>query len=166
MKNSRTSIALMLCLAFGMAACAGVDPSSLKKTSSTSYVTIPTPVKYSESFVAGNQHYTLKAGKYKSLFTDGTGIYFEGDGKCFNIKYENNLPEENLRCGVYVVAGGAEEPKIYFYRDPEMSAKVFKDANAEGTLIHAFDQAELDNLHFFPYQPGPGILKQAIKVSN
>lgn len=166
MKITKLKIVLTTLLTVALLGCAGVDPSSLKKTNTNELINLQSSLKYSESFVAGKQHYTLKAGKYKSLFTDGTGIYYEGEGKCFNIKYENNLPEENLRCGIYLTKIESEDPKIYFYRDPDASAKVFKDANATGTLIHGFDQAELDNLHIFKYQPAPGVLRKAIKLQK
>ena len=38
------------------------------------------------------------------------------------------------------------------------------DANAKGSLMQAFDQAEMDNLHFFNFQPKEQDLKNAIRL--
>lgn len=165
MKHTVQVFLMSFFLAAGIAGCAGIDPSQLQRTNSADYVVVEKPVKFSESFIAGIQHYTIRAGKYKSRYTDGAGTYYQGEGKCFTISYEykNPVPEENLRCGVYIPYTDEAEPKLYFYRDPEKSAQVFRNANASGTLIHAFEKAELDNLHFFRYQPAPGTLARVIK---
>ena len=178
-----------------LASCAGVDPSRLKPVTASSSITVKSAVIYSEYYsLAGNRFlYTIDAGTYAARYEDGTGVYYEGPGNCFTIQIESDSLKKDgkpqpaphsYRCGLFFPSQTSSEPKLYFYRDPALSAAVFDKTTvqvvdskgvpmttptaAAGTavgmgLVRAFDAAELKNLHFYQDQPKPGQIKSALQ---
>ena len=172
-----------------ISACAGVSPTSLKPVLDDRSLELKT-VQYDEYYkISGNRfRYTIAAGRYVARFQDASGLYFEGPGECFAIAVQSDgkvpyLPQ-NYRCGIFVPYNSAAEPKLYFYRDPAVSAAVFGGKKVEVVdekgvpssspgaqtggaigfgLVKAFDAAELKNLHFYQDQPKPGQLRSAMQ---
>jgi hypothetical protein len=184
--KAKTSTLLLTAL---LAACAGISPESLKPVAEGQSIELKT-VQYQESYKLTDNRatYTIDGGRYVAKLQDPSGLFFEGPGKCFTVQIQPNgqapLPAHSYRCGVYVPHNASAEPKLYFYRDPAVSAAIFDGAKVEvlnekglpatsprasvgGALglgvVRAFDEAELKNLHFFQEQPKPGLIRRAIQ---
>ena len=169
---SRSPALVILCVVFLLSGCAGVDPASLRPAQSSRSISLNAPYRYEEYYsLAGNRMiYSLAVGQYVARYEDDHGTYFEGPGKCFEIQVisdsltQKGLPQykpHSYRCGVYVPQRTDLMPKVYFYRDAEVSAAVFSDDKAP--VISAIDAAELKNLHFYQDQPKDDSLKRALQ---
>jgi len=154
--------------------CAGVSPAALRPSSTQKTIHLSSPIEYRKYYgLVGNLFvYTLAEGDYYSKYEDRSGTYFEGTGQCFQIrivsdaltkKGEEQPEPHSYRCGVHIPVEPKSPPRIYFYRDPEISNAIMSATKSEGTLIAAFDAAELKNLHFYQDQPPPEVLRSALK---
>jgi hypothetical protein len=178
-----------------LVSCAGVDPTRLKPVTTDASITLRSAVTYSEYYsLAGNRfHYTIDAGGYTAKYTDNVGVYYDGPGNCFTIKIESdNLTKDgkpqpaphSYRCGIFVPTQTSSEAKLYFYRDPAVSAAILNNTTVQVVdskgvpvitpaagagaglgmgLVRALDAAELKNLHFFQDQPKSGQIKAALQ---
>jgi hypothetical protein len=175
--------------------CAGVNPEGLRPVSGAAPIVLRAPIQYDEYYrIAGNRfHYTIAPGAYPAKYEDTQGIYHEGPGLCFTIRIESDsIAKEgktqptphSYRCGIYLPRSASAEPKLYFYRDPEVSRQVFSGSASlaptapggvprtptEGVggaigmgVVQALDAAELKNLHFYQDQPKPGQIRSALR---
>lgn len=192
MKN----ISLLIPIAIILAGCAGVSPSDLKPVAGDKAIMLVAPVQYDEihSFAGNHMYYTIDAGKYSAKYEDSKGTYFEGPGSCFTIRIElDSLKKDGksqptpmaYRCGIFMPALAAAEPKLYFYHDAGVSKEIFENSklvardadgrlstspdrvmsgtNVGASIAAAFDAAELKNLHFYQEQPKPGQIRQALQ---
>lgn len=190
----KTAIVLTSLVAL-LAACAGVAPSDLKSASVEKSILLTSAVEYDQyhSLAGNHMFHTIQAGRYTAKYEDARGLYYEGAGQCFSIRVElDSLKKEGkpqpaakgYRCGIFMPSAATEEPKLYFYRDPEVSRQIFNNTTVQavdskgapsaspgatiGTglgvgIAAAWDAAELKNLHFYDEQPKPGQIRQALQ---
>lgn len=162
----------ILILLAGCASLTGIDPSLLTASTSKSYVEIKSPFAWEERFnIDGStQRLTLAAGKYTAKYDEGTaGTYYEGKGKCLKseVTYDDKTRKDfstTMLCGVFVPNSAENRVIVYYYIDPEANRKAIAESGQTGTLIHAFAEAEADNLKYLLYQPDATALKAAITV--
>jgi hypothetical protein len=137
--------------------------------------------------------YTISPGRYAAKYEDANGIFHEGPPNCFTIRIESDsLKKEgkaqpaptSYRCGIFMPTASTTEPKLYFYREAARSEAVFSGSRiqlvdgkgapvaspAAGIgagigmgIVRALDAAELKNIHFYPDQPRPGQLRNALR---
>jgi hypothetical protein len=156
---------IMVALATLVAACAGVDTKRLTPFTSDKQIKIDNDFAYSKTFGTSHFAYTLKSGTYFPKFRSSSGVYYEGEGRCLLEKVsigsaqKGTLKEydpHSFRCGIFL----SNVPRVYFYRDEELS-KTSADA---GPIIGALNKAEMDNIHIHPYQPEPGELQKMLSL--
>ncbi len=126
MKMQTSAAALTI---LGIAACSGVDPTSLRAAQSPRSVSLAAPYTYEEYYrMAGTtMMHTLAPGNYTARFEDDGGTYFDGPEKCFLITARFDTPAiaqqnkayqpKSFRCGIYVPAKRDEMPRVYFYQE-------------------------------------------------
>jgi hypothetical protein len=175
----------------GIAACSGVDPTSLRAAQGSRSISLSMPYMYEEHYrMAGTTMvHTLAAGKYTERFEDDGGTYYDGPERCFLITARFDSPEvaarnpwyepKSFRCGVYLPRAG-EMPKVYFYQadDAPVTTTIVQPldpakppprqvmlGNVAGyALVDAIIAAERKNLHFNRDQPKDDSLKRALRT--
>ena len=182
-KKSIIYISALLC------SCAGINPNSLMLVTNDKSIEL-FQIQYEESYKISDNRvmYKIEGGRYTAKLQDSSGLFYEGPGKCLAVQiYPNSqapLPPHSYRCLIYVPNEPSEDPKLYFYRDPEVSAAIFDNTeiqvmDAKGApstsvaasvggaigfaLVRGLDAAELKNIHLFFEQPKPSQLKNSIQ---